>query len=323
MVQELVRPGKLPKGAAPDSAWAYLGGKFVPIREAKISVMTHAFNYGTGVFEGVRAYWSAEEEQLYGLNFREHYARLARSCKIMRLTLPHSVEDLVDITIELLRKCAYREDAYIRPVAYKSSEIIGVRLHNLEDSFTVFAVPFGDYVAIDGGISVQVSSWRRVDDNAIPARAKITGSYVNAALAKTDAEESGFAEAIVLTDDGHVSEGSSANLFLVRDGRLITTPATDNILEGIVRGNVMRIAADEKIPVDVRRVDRTELYQMDEAFLCGTGVQISPITSIDHRPLGDGQVGPIARRISRIYFDAVRGKNAKYKDWLTPIYPAR
>jgi branched-chain amino acid aminotransferase len=312
MVQELVRPGKLPKGAAPDTAWAYLGGKFVPIREAKISVMTHAFNYGTGVFEGVRAYWNAEEEQLYGLNFREHFARLARSCKIMRITLPHPVEDLVDVTVELLRKCGYREDAYIRPVAYKSSEIIGVRLHNLED-----------YVAIDGGISVQVSSWRRVDDNAIPARAKITGSYVNAALAKTDAEESGFAEAIVLTDDGHVSEGSSANLFLVRDGRLITTPATDNILEGIVRSNVMRIAADEKIPVDVRRVDRTELYQMDEAFLCGTGVQISPITSIDHRPLGDGQVGPIARRISRIYFDAVRGKNAKYKDWLTPIYPAR
>ena len=323
MVQELVRPGKLAKGAAPDTAWAYLGGKFVPIREAKISVMTHAFNYGTGVFEGVRAYWNAEEEQLYGLNFREHYARLTRSCKILRLNLPHSVEDLVDITIELLRKCGYREDAYIRPVVFKSSELIGVRLHNLEDSFTVFAVPFGNYVAIEGGISVQVSSWRRVDDNAIPARAKITGSYVNAALAKSEAEESGFDEAIVLTDDGHVSEGSSANLMLVRDGKIITPAATDNILEGIVRSNVMRIAADEKIPVEVRRVDRTELYQMDEAFLCGTGVQISPITSIDHRPIGDGQVGPIARRISRIYFEAVRGKNAKYRDWLVPIYPAR
>ena len=323
MVQELVRPGKLEKGAAPDSAWAYLGGKFVPIRDAKISVMTHAFNYGTGVFEGIRAYWNAEEEQLYGLHFREHYKRLLRSCRIMRLTIPHSAEDLVDITIELLRKCGYREDCYIRPIAYKSSELIGVRLHNLEDSFTVFAVPFGNYVAIEGGISVQVSSWRRVDDNAIPARAKITGSYVNAALAKTEAEESGFDEAIVLTDDGHVSEGSSANLMLVRDGKIITPAATDNILEGIVRSNVMRIAADEKIPVEVRRVDRTELYQMDEAFLCGTGVQISPITSIDHRPIGDGQVGPIARRISRIYFEAVRGKNAKYRDWLVPIYPAR
>ena len=321
MVQDLARPAKLAKGAAPDTAWAYLGGKFVPVRDAKISVMTHAFNYGTGVFEGVRAYWNADEEQLYGLNFREHYKRLLRSCRIMRLTVPHSVEDLVDITIELLRKCGYREDAYIRPVVFKSSELIGVRLHNLEDSFTVFAVPFGNYVNIEGGISVQVSSWRRVDDNAIPARAKITGSYVNAALAKTEAEEAGFDEAIVLTDDGHVSEGSSANLMLVRDGKIITPAATDNILEGIVRSNVLRIAHDEKIPVEVRRVDRTELYQMDEAFLCGTGVQISPITSIDHRPVGDGQVGPIARRVSRIYFESVRGKNSKYRDWLTPIYP--
>jgi branched-chain amino acid aminotransferase len=322
VVQELVRPGKLVKGAAPDTAWAYLGDKFVPIREAKISVMTHAFNYGTGVFEGIRAYWNAEEEQLYGLHFREHFTRLTRSCRIMRLTLPHSVEDLVDITIELLRRCGYREDAYIRPVVFKSSEIIGVRLHNLQDSFTVFAIPFGNYVPIDGGISAHVSSWRRVDDNAIPARAKITGSYVNAALAKSEAEESGFDEAIVLTDDGHVSEGSAANIFLVRDGRLITPPASDNILEGIVRSHVLQIAQNEKIPVNVRRIDRTELYQADEAFLCGTGVQVSAITSIDHRPVGDGQVGPIVRRISRIYFEAVRGKNAKYKDWLTPIYPS-
>ena len=323
MVQELVRPAKLAKGAAPDSAWAYLGGKFVPIREAKISVMTHAFNYGTGVFEGVRAYWSSDEEQLYGLHLREHFTRLLGSCRIMRLTLPHSVEDLVDITIELLRKCGYREDAYIRPVVFKSSEIIGVRLHNLEDSFTMFAIPFGNYLPIDRGISAQVSSWRRVDDNAIPARAKITGSYVNAALAKTEAEESGFDEAIVLTDDGHVSEGSAANLFLVRDGKLVTAPATDNILEGIVRSNVMRIASDERIPFEIRRIDRTELYVADEAFLCGTGVQISPITSIDRRPIGSGEVGPIARRISRIYFEAVRGKNAKYKDWLTPVYQER
>jgi branched-chain amino acid aminotransferase len=322
LVQELARP-KLARGAAPDTAWAHLGGKFVPIREAKISVMTHAFNYGTGVFEGIRAYWNADDEQLYGLHFRQHYTRLHQSCRIMRLTPPYSVEDMVDITIELLRKCGYREDAYIRPVMYKSSELIGVRLHNLEDAFTVFAVPFGNYVPIDGGISAQVSSWRRVDDNAIPARSKITGSYVNAALAKTEAEESGFNEAIVLTDDGHVSEGSAANLFLVRDGTLITSPASDNILEGIVRSNVMRIAKDEKIPVEVRRIDRTELYIVDEAFLCGTGVQVSAITSIDRRPVGNGEIGPIARRISRIYFDAVRGKDPKYRDWLTPIYAQR
>lgn len=320
MVQELTRPAKLPKGAAPDSAFAYLNGAFVPIRDAKISVMTHAFNYGTGCFEGIRAYWNADEGQLYGLHFREHYTRLLRSCRILRIQLPHSVEDLIDITVELLRKCNYREDAYIRPIAYKSSELIGVRLHNLDDAFTVFAVPFGNYVPIDRGISAQVSSWRRVDDNAVPARSKITGSYINPALSKTEAEESGFEEAIVLTDDGHVAEGSAANLFLVRDGKLVTPPATDNILEGIVRSTIMRIAADEQIPVEIRRVDRTELYLADEAFLCGTGVQVSAITSIDHRAVGNGEVGPVARRLSRIYFEAVRGKTPKYKDWLTPIY---
>jgi len=320
MVQELVRPAKLPKGAAPDSAWAFLNGGFVPIRDAKISVMTHAFNYGTGCFEGIRAYWNADEGQLFGLHFREHFTRLLRSCRILRIALPYSVDDLVGIAVELLQKCSYREDAYIRPIAYKSSELIGVRLHDLEDAFTVFAVPFGNYVPIDRGISAQVSSWRRVDDNAIPARSKITGSYVNPALSKTEAEESGFDEAIVLTDDGHVAEGSAANLFLVRDGTLITPPATDNILEGIVRSSVLRIAADEKIPVEIRRVDRTELYLVDEAFLCGTGVQVSAITSIDHRPVGAGEVGTITRRISEIYFDAVRGKNATYRKWLTPIY---
>ena len=320
MVQELARPAKLPRGAAPDSAWAFLDGKFVPIREAKISVMTHAFNYGTGVFEGIRAYWNAEEEQLYGLHLREHFSRLLRSGKIMRISIPHTADELVATTVELLRKCGYREDAYVRPVAYKSTPVIGVRLHNLEDGLTIFAVPFGNYIEVDKGIACHVSSWRRVDDNAIPARAKITGSYVNAALAKSEAEEAGFAEAIVLTQDGHVSEGSAANLFLVRGGRLITPPATDNILEGIVRENVMRIAGDLGVPVEVRSIDRTELYVCDEMFMCGTGVQISPVTSVDRRDVGTGEIGAITKRISKTYFAAVRGKDARYRDWLTPIY---
>jgi branched-chain amino acid aminotransferase len=320
MVQELVRPAKLLRGAAPDSAWAYLDGKFVPIREAKISVMTHGFNYGTGVFEGIRAYWNAEEEQLYGLHLREHFARLLRSAKIMRISVPHTVDELVATSVELLRKCGYREDAYVRPVAYKASPVIGVRLHNLEDGFTMFAVPFGNYIDIDKGIACHVSSWRRVDDNAIPARAKITGSYVNAALAKSEAEEAGFAEAIVLTQEGHVSEGSAANLFIVRDGKLLTPPATENILEGVVRGDVMRIAADLGVPVEVRVIDRTELYICDEMFMCGTGVQISSVTSVDHRDVGSGEVGPITQRISKVYFEGVRGKDARYRDWLTPIY---
>jgi len=320
VVQELTRPTSLLRGAAPETAFVFLDGEFVPVREAKVSVLTHAFNYGTGVFEGIRAYWNAEDEQLYALHLKEHYARLHRSCRIMRISLPYAVDDLVGITLELLRKCGYREDAYVRPIAYKSSPLIGVRLHDLDDAFTVFAVPFGTYIDIDRGIACGVSSWRRTDDNAIPARSKITGAYVNAALAKTDAQEAGFDEAIVLTQDGHVSEGSAENLFLVRDGVLITPPASDNILEGIVRSSVLKIANDSGIPTAIRSVDRTELYVADEVFLCGTGAQISPVTSIDHRAIGKGEVGAITAKIARIYFEAVHGKAPQYKSWVLPVY---
>ena len=321
VVKELARPtAALRRGTAPDSAWAFIDGDYVPVRDAKVSVLTHAFNYGTGVFEGIRAYWNPKHEQLYGLHLREHYERLHRSCRIMRIGVPYTVDELVEITCEVLRRSKYREDAYIRPLAYMSSELIGVRLHDLESGFAMFAVPFGNYVEIDRGISVCVSSWRRVDDNAIPARCKITGSYVNAALAKTEAQEAGFDEAIVLTNEGHVSEGSAANLFMVRDGVLVTPPATDNILEGIVRASVMRLAKDEGIPVEIRSIDRTELYLADELFLCGTGVQMSSITEVDHRKIGDGEIGPVARRLSRIYFEAIRGNVERYKDWVTPVY---
>ncbi len=321
MVKELTRPAaQHQQGTAPENAWAYLDGRFVPLRDAKVSVMTHAFNYGTGVFEGIRAYWNAKEEQLYLLHLREHYERIHRSCRIMRISLPQSVDELSQITVEVLRRSQYREDAYIRPIAFKRSEVIGVRLHDLEDSFTVFAIPFGTYLDIDRGVKCGVSSWRRTDDNAIPARSKLTGAYVNAALAKTEAVEAGFDEAIVLNADGSVSEGSAENLFIVREGVLITPPGTDNILEGIVRSSLMRIAQDEGIPIQVRSVDRTELYIADEAFLCGTGTQLNYIESIDHRTVGDGALGPVTRRIRDIYFRAVHGEESRYRSWVTPVY---
>jgi branched-chain amino acid aminotransferase len=320
MVKELARPSGARRGTAPDTAWAFFDGEFVPLKDARVGVLTHAFNYGTGVFEGIRAYWNPAQEQLYALHVREHYARLHRSSRIMRLDLPYTVDELVQITFEVLRRSGLREDAYIRPIAYKSSELIGVRLHDLDTGFTVFALPFGNYVDIDRGLSVGVSSWRRVDDNAIPARCKITGSYVNAALAKTEAQEAGYDEAIVLTSEGHVSEGSAANLFMVRDGVLITPPVTDNILEGIVRASVMRLARDEGLPLEVRSIDRTELYLADELFLCGTGVQMSSITSVDHRPVGSGEIGPLTKRLSAIYFEAVRGNVDRYREWVTPVY---
>ncbi|MGH2416949.1 MAG: branched-chain amino acid transaminase [Candidatus Limnocylindria bacterium] len=301
--------------------WAYFRGEFVPLRDANINVMTHGFNYGTAVFEGIRAYWNAEEEQLFGLELLAHYERIRASARLLMMEVRQSPQDLVEITVELLRRDGLREDVYLRPIIYKSSETIGVRLHNLDADITIFGVPFGQYIDTEGGIRAQVSSWRRTDDNAIPARGKITGAYVTGALAKSEAQLNGFDEAIVLTADGHVSEGSAENLFIVKRGTLITPPVTDNILEGITRGRLMEIARDE-LGIDVveRQIDRTELYNADEVFLCGTGAQISPVIEIDRRTIGSGRPGPVARDLSRTYFDAVRGRTPAYRDWLTPVY---
>ena len=300
--------------------WAFFRGEFVPLRDANINVMTHAFNYGTAVFEGIRAYWNAEDEQLYGLDLLAHYERIRNSAHLLLMDVRQSPQELADATVEILRRDGIREDVYIRPIVYKSSETIGVRLHNLDSDITIFAVPFGQYIDTEGGIRAQVSSWRRTDDNAIPARGKITGAYVNGAFAKSEAQLNGFDEAIVLTADGHVSEGSAENLFMVVDGMLVTPPTTDNILEGITRRRIMEVAGDLGIGVLQRSIDRTELYGADELFLCGTGAQISPIVEVDRRSVGAGRPGPITRRLSSTYFDAVRGRLDAYRGWLTPIY---
>jgi branched-chain amino acid aminotransferase len=300
--------------------WAFFRGDFVPLSEARISVTTHAFNYGTAVFEGIRCYWNADQKQLYGLDLIPHFERIHRSARLLQLELAQTPEELAGITVELLRRDAFREDAYIRPIVYKSSESIGVRLHNLDSDLTIFALPFGKYIDTEAGIRAQVSTWRRTDDNAIPARSKITGSYINGAFAKSEAQLNGYDEAIMLTQEGHVSEGSAENLFIVRDGVLITAPGSDNILEGITRHHLMTMAGDLGILVRERSIDRTELYMADEVFLCGTGAQLAPVVEIDRRPIGSGKVGPITRRLHNLYFDAVRGRSEAYRDWLTPVY---
>ena len=301
--------------------WAYFRGDFVPLRDANVNVMTHAFNYGTAVFEGVRAYWNADDEQLYALELLAHYRRIKASARLLMMEIPQSAEELAEITVELLRRDGLREDAYVRPIVYKSSETIGVRLHNLDADVTIFSIPFGQYIDTEGGIRAMVSSWRRTDDNAIPARGKITGAYVNGALAKSEAQLNGFDEAIVLTADGHVSEGSAENLFIVRNGVLITPPVTDNVLEGITRRRMLELARNDLgLETDERSIDRTELYVADEVFLCGTGAQISPVIEIDRRTIGTGRPGATTKDLSRRYFDAVRGKVPAYRDWLTPVY---
>jgi branched-chain amino acid aminotransferase len=309
-----------PMAESTTELWAFFRGGFVPLRDANVSVMTHALNYGTAVFEGIRAYWNAEAKQLYALDLVPHYQRIIRSARLLYMEVPYGAEEMADFTVELLRRDGLQEDVYVRPLVYMSSELIGVRLHNLDSDFTIFAIPFGKYIDTDSGVRAAVSSWRRTDDNAIPARGKITGAYVNSALAKTEAQLNGFDEAIVLTQDGHVSEGSAENLFIVRDGTLVTPPVTDNVLEGITRLRLMGLAGDLGIPVIQRSIDRTELYSADEVFLCGTGAQVSPVIEIDRRPIADGRPGPITSRISRTYFDAVRGRLETYRSWLTPIY---
>jgi branched-chain amino acid aminotransferase len=308
---------------APDQeeSWVYFDGGIRRYREAKLGLMTHALHYGTGCFEGLRAYWSEELGQLYTFRQPEHYRRLRNSAKILEMELPHSIEELCSITDEVLRRNAYRQDVYVRPLCYKASEEIGVRLHNLRTGFAIYTAPFGAYVDVDAGIRCMVSSWRRVDDNAAPARAKITGIYVNSALAKTEAMSNGYDEAIMLTHEGHVCEGSAENIFMVRDGSFVTPPETDNILEGITRATMIHLITEEMgLDVVQRSIDRSELYVADEVFLCGTGAQVSPVIEIDRRRVGDGEPGPLTMRLQSMYFDICKGRNDKFRDWLTAIY---
>ncbi len=303
---------------ASDAEWCYHGGEFVRLGDVRLSPATHALNYGTGVFEGIRAYWNEKKGTLQVLKMREHYERFERSCRLLRIELPHTADELCDVTLEILRRNAPRADTYIRPLAYKSNEAVGVNLKGPSE-LTVFTVPMGNYVELTG-LKCCVSSWRRTPDTAIPARGKLTGSYINTALAVDEAQRAGYDDAIFLTQDGHVSEASAANIFLLRKGQLITPPVTADILEGIARECVMELAEKELgMPVVERDVDRTELYAADEVFLSGTGFQIAPVVEVDGRPVGTGGVGPTAARLQELYFDAARGDNPGYDHWTVAV----
>jgi len=300
---------------------AYFNGRIVPYAEAKVGVLTHALNYGTAAFAGIRAYWNEDEQQLFIFRPEDHYRRFLNSAKLLCMEFDYSPESLTHTTLELLRKDGHRCDVYIRPLAYKADEIVGVKLHDLHDEVSIVALPFGRYVANDTDAHVTISSWRRVDDNAIPARGKISGAYANSAFIKTDALRSGFDEALVLTQEGHISEGSAMNVFLVRDGILVTPPTTENILEGITRRSTMELARKElNLTVVERPIDRTEAYLCDEIFFTGTAAQVTAVTKVDHRPVGAGVMGPITTRLRQVFNDVVRGRAPEYRRWLTPVY---
>ena len=297
--------------------YAYFRKQFVPISEAQMGVMTHSFHYGTAAFEGIRGNWNADQEQLYLFRMKEHYERLLNGCRILKIDLPYTIDELCEITVEVVARSGFREDVYVRPVAYKSSEAIGVRLHNLDGDFLVFAFPWGPYLDMDKARCC-VSSWRLPSETP---QAKITGLYVNNALAKTEAIENSFHEAIMLTADGYVSEGSGENIFLVTDGKLITPPNCDLMLVGVTRNTVLELARKELgIETVERRIERSELYTAAECFLTGTAANITPVAEIDRRKIGDGKIGGITKKLQRLYFEVIQGKNGKYFDWCTPVY---
>lgn len=301
--------------------WAWLDGRVVPYRDASFGLLTHALNYGTGLFAGVRGYWNAAEGQLFVFRPEDHFRRFCDSARLLRMDLKITPADLTRGLLELLRAEGHREDVYIRPLAFYGDQSIGVRLHGLTPVVGMSAFPFGSYLGKEDGAHVAVSSWTRVSDNVIPARGKIAGSYVNAAFARTDAVLAGFDEAILLNEHGHVSEGSVENLFMLRGGVVVTPPITDDVLEGFTRATVMHLLREDLEQVVVERsIDRTELYLADEIFLTGTGAEITPVTRIDHRAVGNGRLGPIASRLRERYLETVRGNVAKYRAWCRPVY---
>ena len=302
-------------------AIAYHKGSFMPLEEAKVGIMTHALHYGTAVFEGIRGNWNNNHGKLYVFRLREHMERLLEGCSILRINLPLSIDQLCNITVEMIKKCGYKEDLYIRPVAYKSAEkVANLKLQELEDDFFVLAIPFGKYIDSDGAIRCCTSSWRRIDDTMIPPRVKLAGIYINSILAKSDAVLSGFDEAILLNQDGHVCEGSGENIFVIKDNKISTPSLDSNVLPGITRDTVKSLIQQE-LGLDLieRSIDRSELYLADEVFLTGTAAHLTSVGQIDHRNIGSGEVGPITKELSRFYFQIVKGDNPKYLHFCTAI----
>lgn len=299
---------------------AYFQGQYIPEDQANVNIKTHAFLYGTSIFEGIRGYWDPETESIYLFRAKEHFERMLQSIKLLFMETTLSIEDLVEICCQLVIQNDFQSDVYLQPRFYKSGLIVPPKLDGVETDYCCFAQPFGNYLDTERGLNVCVSNWRRISDNAIPPRGKIGGAYVNTGLVMAEAHMNGFDDGILLTEDGHVSEGSGMNLFLVKDGKLITPRTTDNILEGITRASIIELAQKELgLTVESRLVNRTELYLADEAFFTGTAAQVAPIGKIDQRPIGTGKMGPITQQLQTLYMAVAKGQRPDYQHWLTPV----
>jgi branched-chain amino acid aminotransferase len=297
---------------------AHFDGAIVPFSQANVSVATLALQYGLSVFGGIRGYRDADGS-INIFRLRDHFTRFSRSAGLLKIALPGDVDFMMNAAVELTRRNAPGSDCYYRPFAYKSDLSLGPSIGHPGGGFTIYMLPLGNYFGGEArGLRVQVSSWRRVADGAIPARGKIGGAYVNSAIAKDEAVINGYDDAIMMNELGKVAEGSAANLFMVRDGVLITPGITSDVLEGITRRSVIELAKDMGIGVLERDIDRSELYIADEVFLCGTAAQVAPIEQIDQRIIGD-PARPITSALSSRFDEVVRGRDASFKHWLTRV----
>ncbi|MFU0824967.1 branched-chain amino acid transaminase [Clostridium sp.] len=303
-----------------NESYVFYQGKIVEEKEVSISIRCKAFNYGLACFEGIRAYWDEESEQLYAFRLKEHYERFLQSCKTINIKLPYTVDDLIKFTIELLKKNNFKTTTYVRPIAYKGADKIGPTLNDDDDRIVIYCQPLGSYTG-KTELKVAVTSWSRVEDNMLPPRTKATAAYLNSGLASLEVIRKGYDEAIFLTRSGHVCEGPGENIFMVRKGKLITPPPSDNILEGITRDTVMLLAKNELgIEVVERSITRTELYAADELFFSGTAMEVTPIIEVDDRVVGNGKPGEISAKIKKLFFEITTGKNPKYAHFCIPVY---
>jgi len=299
---------------------SYFEGKIVPSAEANINIQTHAFQYGTAVFGGIRGYYNDQKKNLFMFRLGDHFHRLVNSAKMMQLQFNQTPDELVKITLDLIKQSNYKQNIYIRPIIYTSALQLSPRFHDVKTEIAIYILKLDDYLDTQNGLTTMVSTWQRFSDNQIPTLAKASGGYVNSALAKSEAVQNGMDEAIFLDSRGFVSEGSAENIFLVRNNEIATPSISSSILEGITRRSILKIASDLNLKIVARDVSRSELYIADEIFFSGTGVQVAWVKEVDRRKVGNGNIGVISKQLQSLFFQIVRGENSDYAHWLTPVY---
>jgi branched-chain amino acid aminotransferase len=298
----------------------YIDGRFVEDEDATVNVRSRALNYGLGCFGGIRGYLADDGQQVYVFRLTDHIRRLALSARMIFLKLNVPEAEARNLVLEIVRKNQVHHDVYVRPLVISNSTQLSPVLREEDSSFVIYSLPLKRYIDKES-IDVCVSSWRRATDNAIPARAKPTGVYLNSALARREAFDNGFEEAILLTERGYVSEGSAEHVFILRDDVLISPPSTEDNLDGITRRTLITLATEDLgIKFQERPIARTELYVADEMFLCGTGAEVTPVNSVDRRTVGGGGVGPVTQRIKAHFADVVRGRVEHRRNWLSEVW---